>query len=83
MHVHVPYPSLCPLALLLLVVPATLAAQENPFLNINPAWSPDGAWITFESRREGGADIWVMRPDGTEQTRLTSGAGDETHPDPE
>jgi Tol biopolymer transport system component len=33
-----------------------------------PAWSPDGTKIAF--RRDG--DIWVMDPDGTAQTRITT-----------
>lgn len=43
-------------------------------------WSPDGEYITFASRRDGtsgsrtnGKDqIWVMRADGTGQTRVTN-----------
>ena len=80
MGFRVPIRLLGPL-ILLAAAPAGAAAQENPFLNINPAWSPDGASIAFESRRGGRADIWVMRADGTEQAPLTSDAGDETHPD--
>jgi Tol biopolymer transport system component len=69
------------LAFVLLAAPAGAAAQQSPFLNVNPAWSPDGARIVFESRREGDADIWIMDADGSGQRRLTADAGDETHPD--
>lgn len=31
-----------------------------------PHWSDDGAWLAFESRREGGIAIFVVRPDGSD-----------------
>ena len=39
-----------------------------------PRWSPDGQWIAFTtSNPEGGkGDLWVVRPDGTQRSRLTS-----------
>jgi TolB protein len=37
----------------------------------NPVWSPDGQWIAFVSGESGNADIYLMRPDGTEVTHLT------------
>jgi Tol biopolymer transport system component len=39
--------------------------------NWGPAWSPDGRWIAFNSTRHGNSEIYIMRPDGTDQRRLT------------
>ncbi|MEA2619608.1 MAG: hypothetical protein QOC97_381, partial [Chloroflexota bacterium] len=49
------------------VSPTTLAAT-------NPAWSPDGARILFESGPLDGSvqDIYTVRPDGSDARRLTS-----------
>jgi Tol biopolymer transport system component/DNA-binding winged helix-turn-helix (wHTH) protein len=38
-------------------------------------WSHDGAWIYFASDREDGWQIWKMRPDGRDRTRLTRDGG--------
>lgn len=40
-----------------------------------PAWSPDGKALVFVSEREGDTDLYLMRPDGTGQTRLTTAKG--------
>jgi TolB protein len=40
-----------------------------------PRWSPDGRWISFVSKRDGNSELYKMRPDGTEQTRLTRHPG--------
>ena len=40
--------------------------------NDAPAWSPDGTRIAFTSFRNGRGDIYVMRPDGSDQKRLTT-----------
>ncbi|MFQ5654719.1 MAG: TolB family protein [Planctomycetota bacterium] len=57
---------------------------------MNPAWSPDGAWVVFNSvakspaRRdlppEEGDDIWCVRADGRHLTRLTSRGSPEWNP---
>ncbi len=39
--------------------------------NDGPDYSPDGAWIWFNSDRDGHAQIYKMRPDGSEVTRIT------------
>jgi|GEM_PF-5439264 len=36
------------------------------------SWSPDGQWIAFLSNRDGLWDIFKVRPNGTELTRLTN-----------
>jgi Tol biopolymer transport system component len=43
-----------------------------------PAWSPDGTEIAFtkgSSTSPGTAEIWAMRPDGTNQRQLTDAPG--------
>src|ERR1700738_5293710 len=41
------------------------------YLDYNPVWSPDGQWIVFTSERNGSADLYRMRPDGSGLERLT------------
>jgi Tol biopolymer transport system component len=38
----------------------------------SPSWSPTGNEIAYTSFQHGLGDIWVMRPDGTDQRRLTT-----------
>ncbi len=40
-----------------------------------PSWSPDGAWIVFSLTQGDDADLYAVRPDGTELTRLTDSPG--------
>lgn len=49
---------------------------ERPLLpptsvDYNPSWSPDGQWIAFTSERNGSADLYRVKPDGTALERLT------------
>ena len=39
------------------------------------AFSPDGKWIVYMSRISGDPELYVMRPDGSRQTRLTHTSG--------
>jgi TolB protein len=49
---------------------------DDPGMDINPFFSPDGLSIAFMSDRLGRTDIWVMNADGSGQRRVTSsGAG--------
>lgn len=46
--------------------------------DLHPRWSPDGKWILFESNRSGDMQLWAIRRDGGEATKLTdisTGAG--------
>lgn len=48
--------------------------------NEHPRWSPDGRFITFSSTRGGGEALYVMRADGSGQTRVSRGKGKDSHP---
>ena len=45
-----------------------------------PAWSPDGKSIAFQSYRDGGWHIWSVRPDGSNLKQVTSGPFDDREP---
>ena len=40
-------------------------------MDYDPAWSPDGASIVFTSERNGSADLYRVKPDGSGLERLT------------
>lgn len=45
---------------------------DNDYVdNRNPAWSPDGEWITWAPITDDGSEIWVMRADGSQKQKLT------------
>jgi dipeptidyl aminopeptidase/acylaminoacyl peptidase len=44
---------------------------NDPELDEDPAWSPDGTKILFTSHRTGGLEIYKMNADGSGVTRLT------------
>ncbi|MEZ5099936.1 MAG: hypothetical protein R3C15_09110 [Thermoleophilia bacterium] len=59
----------------------TVVAGESGDVPVNdddPAWSPDGAWIAYDSAPAAGTSgladtqVWVMRADGTDARMLTS-----------
>lgn len=43
-----------------------------PGLDDGPEYSPDGAYIYFNSERTGHMQIWRMKPDGSNQEQVTS-----------
>ena len=44
---------------------------STPGLDDGPEYTPDGAWIYFNSTRSGRMQIWRMRPDGSAQAQIT------------
>lgn len=47
----------------------------------DPAWSPDGRWIAFASRREENRlQIYLIAPDGSSVSRITHSAADDWAP---
>lgn len=47
-----------------------LTDQPGAISSDNPAWSPDGTKILFDTNRRGSAQIWVMNADGSDQHLL-------------
>ena len=43
----------------------------------NPRWSPDGSKILFHKPAGDNMDIWMIKPDGTELTQLTTDSADD------
>ena len=48
---------------------------NDPAFDRWPTWSPDSSRIAFYSNRGGIQQIWTIRPDGTDLTRLTDHPG--------
>ena len=40
--------------------------------NGGPQWSPDGQWIAFISYRDDNWEVYIMKPDGSQQHRITT-----------
>jgi len=48
-----------------------LLTERPGELDYNPSFSADGKWIVFTSERDGSADLYRVKPDGTGLERLT------------
>ena len=46
----------------------------------NPAWSPDGTRIAFDSTRSGNLEVWVINADGTGLTNVSNHASQDYEP---
>jgi len=49
---------------------AKLISGGMPF-DSQPRFSPDGKWIAFLSDRDGGENVWIMKPDGSDPQQLS------------
>jgi TolB protein len=50
----------------------------------SPAWSPDGQWIVYTAGTgqdgHGTFDLWLIRPDGSDQRLVTAAANTQMSP---
>jgi hypothetical protein len=53
---------------------------DTPRFDENPAWSPDGTQIAFQTERDGNFEIYVMNADGSNQRPLASHSAGEFCP---
>ncbi|MBT5873664.1 MAG: PKD domain-containing protein [Candidatus Latescibacteria bacterium] len=51
--------------------PAVVNISNSPYADTEPVYSRDGSRILFTSNRTGGADLYIMQADGSQQTRVT------------
>lgn len=49
--------------------------------DLDPAWSPNGCCLVFQSRRDGDDEIYIMDADGANVRRLTEVSGGDGSPD--
>jgi Tol biopolymer transport system component len=47
---------------------------------LSPAWSSNGRWIAYVSDRDGPWNLYAVRPDGSQLTRLTDDGNTEVEP---
>ena len=58
----------------------TQLTSNNEVFEANPIYSPDGAWILFESDATGNRDLWLMPADGGQPQQLTTDRGFDSAP---
>jgi len=54
--------------------------SHGPGKDLDPAFSPDGSKIAFDSTRTGAGDIYVVNADGSNVVRLTTAPAGESQP---
>src|SRR4030095_3555963 len=64
----------------MLMGPNLKRVTNNSANNSQPAWSPDGSKLLFETDRDGNLEIYVMSVDG-ELLQLTDDPADDVSPD--
>ena len=53
---------------------------DIPSNNVLSGWSPDGEWLIFHTNFHGVNELYRVRTDGTESTRLTDSPTSDEHP---
>jgi TolB protein len=53
------------------------ALMTTPWIETRPAWSDDGTTVVFASNKDGQIDLYTMKADGSNLTRLTQTPADE------
>jgi Tol biopolymer transport system component len=58
-----------------------LTTNAGPLIfDVHPCWSPDGAQVLFDSKRDGNSDLWAVKADGTGLSKITSNSADDLNP---
>ena len=52
-----------------------IRVTDDPFVELDPSWSPDGTEIAFASDRGGQMDLWIHNLKTSEDTKLTKDGG--------
>jgi TolB protein len=50
-------------------------SNSSEFLILNPTWSPDGSRVAFTSDLDGARQLYTIRVDGSDLTKLTTAGG--------
>ena len=53
---------------------------DDPNGDVAPVWDPTGQWIAYAAVRDGQEDVFIARPDGTEEQRLTNDEAIDRYP---
>jgi Tol biopolymer transport system component len=59
---------------------ALATLTQDPAIDSYPAWSPDGAFLAFQSTRDGNAEIYLLELATASLTNLTRHPADDTQP---
>jgi Tol biopolymer transport system component len=53
---------------------------DDPSMDFDSVWSPDGLYIAFRSHRDGNEEVYLMNADGTDQHNLSQAPGGDYSP---
>lgn len=70
-------PALCLVVVLCSVLIGAGPLDAQP---LHPQWSPTGAWIAYYQRTGSSASIYIVRPDGSDRTELTTAPNYDANP---